>query len=468
MKFDVINNIFRIALPALLLLSGSCTKEKTSGLELDADVSVLSFALDEYQGEVDLQASAISVPVPADCDPSAMTVTELEIPEGAEATLKEGDVLDMSLPRTLRVSAGDVYMDYSIDLRYDEAKILSFTAEGCTGIIDEASHRIVVNVPAGTDLTSIVPFITVNDGASVTPASGSAQDFSQPVKYTVTCKTAVSVYTVEVKAVDAPEIVFIGLADTFEQLNPEEKEAAGWLLSNFANAAYVSFSDAAAGMADLSQCKAVWWHLHIDGGIDSRDKFENAAPEAVSAEAVAQMRSLLNSGTGFVLTRFATYYASDLGVTKDGKIPNNCWGQVEESGEITSGPWSFFVQGHEAHALYEGIQTFQDGEKTGVYTCDTGYRITNSTCQWHIGSDWGGYATLDDWRTNHGGIDLGYGGDGAVVAWEYASDGTRGKVLCIGSGCYDWYSHGVDESADKYHGNVALLTGNAINYVAAD
>ena len=148
MKFDVINNIFRIALPALLLLSGSCTKEKTSGLELDADVSVLSFALDGYQGEVDLQASAISVPVPADCDPSAMTVTELEIPEGAEATLKEGDVLDMSLPRTLRVSAGDVYMDYSIDLRYDEAKILSFTAEGCTGIIDEASHRIVVNVPA--------------------------------------------------------------------------------------------------------------------------------------------------------------------------------------------------------------------------------------------------------------------------------------------------------------------------------
>ena len=87
MKFDIINNIFRIALPALLLLSGSCTKEKTSGLELDADVSVLSFALDEYQGEVDLQTSVISVPVPADCDPSAMTVTELEIPEGAEATV---------------------------------------------------------------------------------------------------------------------------------------------------------------------------------------------------------------------------------------------------------------------------------------------------------------------------------------------------------------------------------------------
>ena len=69
--------------------------------------------------------------------------------------------------------------------------------------------------------------------------------------------------------------------------------------------------------------------------------------------------------------------------------------------------------------------------------CDTGYRITNSTAQWHIGSDWGGYDTLNAWEANHGAISLGYGGDGSVVAWEYPSNGTTERVLCIESGCYD-------------------------------
>ena len=108
-----------------------------------------------------------------------------------------------------------------------------------------------------------------------------------------------------------------------------------------------------------------------------------------------------------------------------------------------------------------------DGRQ-GVYTFDTGYRTTNSTAQWHIGSDWGGYATLDDWRALHGGIDLGYGGDGAVVVWEYPANAAGGRILCIGSGTYDWYAEGVDDSADQYHGNVAAMTLNAINYLNAE
>ena len=100
--------------------------------------------------------------------------------------------------------------------------------------------------------------------------------------------------------------------------------------------------------------------------------------------------------------------------------------------------------------------------------CDAGYRITNSTAQWHIGSDWGGYEDLNSWETSHGGVSLGYGGDGAVVVWEYLSSETTGGVLCIGSGCYDWYSYGVDTSADSYHGNVAKITQNEINYLTSE
>ena len=76
--------------------------------------------------------------------------------------------------------------------------------------------------------------------------------------------------------------------------------------------------------------------------------------------------------------------------------------------------------------------------------------------------------TLDDWRNLHGGLDLGYGGDGAVVVWEYPENAAGGRIVCIGSGAYDWYSFDVDASADQYHGNVATMTQNAINYLSQD
>ena len=99
-----------------------------------------------------------------------------------------------------------------------------------------------------------------------------------------------------------------------------------------------------------------------------------------------------------------------------------------------------------------------------VYTCDKGYRITNSTAQYHIGADWGGYATKADFCTKTGAVDIA-GGNDAVVAWEYPSNGTHGGIICIGSGCYDWYTvaEGVTE---YYHVNVAKITDNAINYLS--
>ena len=431
MNTDILKSIFRAVLPGMLLVSGSCTEED-AGLNLNGSVEVLAFSLDEYPGTVDMKAGTITVALPAEYDTGAMQVTELEVAEGAEASLSVGDVIDFTLERSMRVTNADVYMDYNIILRHDEARIISFSIEGHTGVIDEEDKRIIVNVPESLDLRSLVPVITVSEGASVSPASGLAQDFTGEVVYTVTFNTARTEYTVEVVQNDAPSVIFAGLAATVDQLGYEERAAADWMLANIP-------------------------------GSDTKAKFEAAAPQAV--EAAARMRELLNSGTGFVLTRYATMYAQALDVTLDGNVPNNCWGKNEETGEITGGPWSFFIQGSESHPLYEGIGTFTEEGKVGIYTCDAGYRITNSTAQWHIGSDWGGYPALADWSTVHGGTALGYGGDGAVVAWEYGSDDVRGKVICIGSGCYDWYAYGVDYSADQYHGNVEILTENAINYV---
>ena len=64
----------------------------------------------------------------------------------------------------------------------------SITAPVAVGIIDEAAKMITVDVPAGTDVTELVPTVIVSDKATVSPASGVAQNFTNSVVYTVTAE----------------------------------------------------------------------------------------------------------------------------------------------------------------------------------------------------------------------------------------------------------------------------------------
>lgn len=68
-----------------------------------------------------------------------------------------------------------------------------------SGIIDETSHSITVIVPHETTFTSLVPTITYT-GASISPGSGVAQNFTNPVTYTVTAAdSSTQLYTVTVR-----------------------------------------------------------------------------------------------------------------------------------------------------------------------------------------------------------------------------------------------------------------------------
>ncbi len=57
-----------------------------------------------------------------------------------------------------------------------------------TATIDATNHTVAITMPYGTDKTSLTPTITLSDGASVSPASGTAQDFTNAVSYTVTAE----------------------------------------------------------------------------------------------------------------------------------------------------------------------------------------------------------------------------------------------------------------------------------------
>jgi len=78
------------------------------------------------------------------------------------------------------------------DPKSSEKQILAFgfasTVPTVTAIVDQNLHTITATVPSGSDLTALVPTITVSAGATVNPSSGAVQNFTLPVVYTVTAE----------------------------------------------------------------------------------------------------------------------------------------------------------------------------------------------------------------------------------------------------------------------------------------
>ena len=85
--------------------------------------------------------------------------------------------------------------------------VASFKVNGVAGVIDNQNDKITVTLPYGTAVTAISPVIEIPQGASISPASGMVQDFTQPVKYRVKNGNIYKDYTVSVQA-QAPIISF--------------------------------------------------------------------------------------------------------------------------------------------------------------------------------------------------------------------------------------------------------------------
>jgi cytoskeletal protein RodZ len=65
--------------------------------------------------------------------------------------------------------------------------------------INSPTNTIMATVPKGTNVTTLTPTIVVSDLATVSPASGKVQDFTNPVTYTVTAQDgSTQAYTVTV------------------------------------------------------------------------------------------------------------------------------------------------------------------------------------------------------------------------------------------------------------------------------
>ena len=95
---------------------------------------------------------------------------------------------------------------YTQNAGSDTAQITGFTVPQQIGstVIDQTNLTITVSVPAGTNITALVPTITYSSSTTVSPASGTAENFTSGVTYQLTSGCATLNYTVTVNVITPP------------------------------------------------------------------------------------------------------------------------------------------------------------------------------------------------------------------------------------------------------------------------
>ena len=127
----------------------------------------------------------ITITLPYGTNVSSLTPTIVDT--GTSINPSSGVAQNFTKPITYTVTAADdTTKEYTVTavVSANSAKeITNFSIYGVNGAI--IGQNITINLPYGTSLTSLTPTI-VQTGASVSPASGVAHNFTNPVTYTVT------------------------------------------------------------------------------------------------------------------------------------------------------------------------------------------------------------------------------------------------------------------------------------------
>jgi len=152
-------------------------------------------------GVINKTARTISLEVPYTTDLTTL-VASYTLTDGATAKVGTTNQVsgvtanDFTNPVTYAVINGNDSKDWIATVTKTapttEKDIISFKFESldpdANGIVNPSAHTIAVEVPAGTDVTALVPTITLSTNATVSPLSGVANNFTAPATYTVTAQ----------------------------------------------------------------------------------------------------------------------------------------------------------------------------------------------------------------------------------------------------------------------------------------
>lgn len=452
----LLKNLYLMLLVTILFSLQSCDNDNTSDLLLDGQTRIEAITVSGFEGVIDQTANVISVNVSTDVNLSDLSIDAITLSEGASCDYPVGTKFDGTVPRAIKVVNGNVFNTYTVSVKHDNVEFLTFTLNGkYAGTIDNVSRTIQCFVPMETDVTAMQVSFTVNEGTTVTPESGSLIDFSQPVKFTATQRTAIIEYTVTVIQDDmsqAPK-AFIGNASSVDGLGDEAKAACRWMLENVPNTRFISIQDIIDGRVKLDDFKMIWCHFDWTdwpGQLwDSRDFFN----------------SYWLRGGAILASRDGARYINDVWrIARDQQSPNNMFGG--ESYETLTGNLGFTITGHESHHIYEGISPDENGR---IILLSKGCSNTNRTLQWGI--DWDPYGSMAGWEERTGAKALASGHDYDInrvtiaefEPYEALKGFTSGRVITIGTPAYEWYDR--NNAENPYRENMIQLTKNAINYL---
>ncbi len=188
----------------------------TLNTTLSSEKAILSYSINGVNGTIDAVNHTVTLTLPYGTDRSNLVAT---FTLSAAATAKVGATVqvsgttanDFTSPVTYTVTAEDgSTQDWVVTVNLTAAStekdILTFTIAGqVSSTIDAVAGTVTVVMPFGTNVTSLTPTITVSQYATINPASGVAQDFTNPVSYTVTAQdNSTKTWTVTVTVQDIP------------------------------------------------------------------------------------------------------------------------------------------------------------------------------------------------------------------------------------------------------------------------
>jgi hypothetical protein len=218
----VINIIFAII--AITTVITGC-EQSIGNSPKSGEKAITAFSINEVPGVI--TDTDIALTLPAGTDATSLA-PEIAVSPKATVSPASGAAQDFSSPVTYTVTAEDgTTAQYTVTVtvtpKSGEKAITAFSINDVPGVI--TGTDVALTLPYGTDKTSLGPQITVSEKATVSPASGAAQDFSSSVTYTVTAEDGTtSQYTVTVQVKGRAPIEITLPYEDIDLASQEERE----------------------------------------------------------------------------------------------------------------------------------------------------------------------------------------------------------------------------------------------------
>ncbi|MBF0407395.1 MAG: hypothetical protein HQM10_08575, partial [Candidatus Riflebacteria bacterium] len=152
-----------------------------------------NFTSPSVTGVINESAKTVALTAPFGTNVTALVPTITHT--GASISPNTGVAQNFTNPVTYTVTAADATTQQyvvTVTIAANPAKAITafnFTSPSVTGVVNESAKTVALTVPFGTTVTALVPTIT-HTGASIAPNTGVAQNFTNPVTYTVTAADA--------------------------------------------------------------------------------------------------------------------------------------------------------------------------------------------------------------------------------------------------------------------------------------